>query len=178
MLTRLGLEFRLAPAEVDESLVPGEDPADAARRLAQAKARAVEPQAGEAVLAADTLVVLGDQIMGKPSGDAEAAAMLGRLSGAEHQVLTGFCLRYNGAEHLGLGRTLVRFRELNPGEIAAYVATGEPRDKAGAYAVQGRGAALVSQVGGSYTNVVGLPLAAVVELLLGQGIIQPRGEES
>ena len=178
MLTRLGLEFRLAPAEVDESLLPDEDPVDAARRLAQAKARAVEPKAGEAVLAADTLVVLGHEIMGKPADTEEAAAMLGRLSGAEHQVLTGFCLRYNQSEYLGLGRTTVRFRPLSPEEIAAYVATGEPMDKAGAYAVQGRGAALVSQVRGSYTNVVGLPLAAVVELLLGQGIIQALGEES
>jgi len=177
MLARLGLGFRLAPAEVDESLAPGEAADQAAQRLAQAKARAVEPRPGEAVLAADTLVVLGDRIMGKPADATEAAAMLRRLSGAEHQVLTGFCLRYNGSEHLGLGRTAVRFRDLSPGEIAAYVASGEPLDKAGAYAVQGRGAALVSQVRGSYTNVVGLPLAAVVELLLAQGIIQPLGEE-
>ncbi|MCF8117862.1 MAG: Maf family protein, partial [Desulfarculaceae bacterium] len=132
----------------------------------------------EAVLAADTLVVLGSDIMGKPTDDAEAAAMLASLSGAEHQVVTGFCLRTGGAEHQGLGRTKVRFRSLSQGEIAAYVASGEPRGKAGAYAVQGLGAALVNQVSGSYTNVVGLPLAAVVELLLGQGIIEPLGERA
>ena len=169
----MGLEFRLAPASVDESLSPGEAADQAAQRLAQAKARAVEPQAGEAVLAADTLVVLGDRIMGKPADQGEAVAMLAALSGQEHQVLTGFCLRHDGQERLGLGRSAVRFRALSDAEIAAYVASGEPRDKAGAYAVQGLGAALVSAVGGSYTNVVGLPLAAIIELLLAQDIIEP-----
>jgi septum formation protein len=178
MLARMGLSFRLAPAEVDESLLPGEAAEAAAMRLAQAKARAVEPGPGEAVLAADTLVVLGDEIMGKPSGPSEAAQMLGRLSGAEHWVLTGFCLRDAAGEEPGLGRSLVTFRRLSPEEIAAYVATGEPLDKAGAYAVQGLGAALVRQVSGSYTNVVGLPLAAVIELLLRREIIAPMGDKT
>ncbi|MCB2226326.1 MAG: septum formation inhibitor Maf [Desulfarculaceae bacterium] len=178
MLARVGLAYRLAPAEIDEALLPGENAEQAASRLALAKARAVQAEPHEAVLAADTLVVLGARIMGKPEDDAEARDMLERLSGAEHQVLTGFCLRYNGSEHSGLGRTKVRFRELSPGEIAAYIASGEPRGKAGAYAVQGLGAALVKEVSGSYTNVVGLPLASVVELLLAQGIIEPQGEKA
>lgn len=178
MLARVGLAYRLSPAEVDETLLPGESAEKAATRLALAKARAVGAEPHEAVLAADTLVVLGAHIMGKPADHAEAADMLARLSGAEHQVLTGFCLRYNGSEHSGLGRTKVRFRELSQGEIAAYVASQEPMGKAGAYAVQGLGAALVKEVSGSYTNVVGLPLAAVIELLLGQGIIEPQGDRA
>ena len=178
MLARMGLSFRLAPAEVDESLLPGETAEAAATRLARAKARAVEPGPGETVLAADTLVVLGGEIMGKPAGFSQAARMLERLSGAEHWVLTGFCLRDAAGEETGLGRSMVAFRRLAPREIAAYVASGEPLDKAGAYAVQGLGAALVSQVRGSYTNVVGLPLAAVIELLLGRGVIEPAGDKT
>ena len=177
MLSRLGLEYRLAATQVDEELLPGESGPDAAQRLARLKARAVEPDPGEAILAADTLVVLEGRIMGKPAGPEEAAHMLARLSGAEHQVLTGFCLRQTASEHHGLGVSRVRFRELSHAEIAAYVASGEPLDKAGAYAVQGLGAALVKEVSGSYTNVVGLPLAAVVELMLQQGIIEPLGDE-
>lgn len=178
MLARLGLEFRLAPAEIDESLVPGEEAASAAQRLAAAKAAAVAAAPHEAVLAADTLVVLGEEIMGKPRGPEEAARMLQRLSGAEHLVLTGYCLRNGSGREVGLGRSRVTFRNLSPGEIAAYVASGEPLDKAGAYAVQGLGAALVKGVSGSYTNVVGLPLAAVIELMLAKGLIQPRGESA
>ncbi len=178
MLARLGLTFRLAPAEIDESLAPGEDAAAAAQRLAAAKATAVSAAPHEAVLAADTLVVLGQEIMGKPAGPEEAAQMLRRLSGVEHEVLTGFCLNNGAGQKVGLGRSRVTFRRLSEAEIAAYVASGEPLDKAGAYAVQGLGAALVKAVSGSYTNVVGLPLAAVIELMLAQGLIQARGEDA
>lgn len=176
-LRRLGLTFRCAPAEVDESLLPSEPAPEAARRLAGRKARAVAmawPDA--AVLAADTLVVLDEHILGKPLDREDARRMLGLLSGAEHQVVTGYCLLRQGREDCGQAVSRVRFRQIGPAEIAAYLRSGEPLGKAGAYAVQGLGAALVDQVSGSYTNVVGLPLAEVVELLLARGIIEPTGE--
>lgn len=176
MLSRLGLTFRLAPAQIDENLLPGEDAAQAAQRLAEAKAEAVATAPTDTVLAADTLVVLGQEIMGKPKDAAEAARMLQQLSGAQHEVITGYCLLNQAGRKVGLGRSLVTFRNLSDAEIAAYLATGEPLDKAGAYAVQGLGGALVKEVSGSYTNVVGLPLAAVIELLLEQGLILPQGE--
>ncbi|MFH2125073.1 MAG: Maf family protein [Pseudomonadota bacterium] len=176
MLTHLGLHFRLAPAHIDENLLPGESAVQAAQRLATAKAAAVHVAPNDTVLAADTLVVLGEEIMGKPKDAQEAAQMLRKLSGARHEVLTGYCLLNESWQKVGLGRSLVTFRELSDAEIAAYVATGEPLDKAGAYAVQGVGAALVKEVSGSYTNVVGLPLAAVIEMLLEQGLIEPQGE--
>ncbi|MBU1275961.1 MAG: septum formation inhibitor Maf [Proteobacteria bacterium] len=175
MLSRLGLDFRLAPAEIDERLLPGESAAQAAQRLAAAKAAAVRVAPNDTVLAADTLVVLGEEIMGKPQDPEEAARMLRRLSGAEHLVLTGYCLQSGSDREVGLGQSRVTFRTLSAGEIAAYVASGEPMDKAGAYAVQGLGAALVKRVSGSYTNVVGLPLAAVIELMLAKDLIQPWG---
>jgi len=176
MLTHLGLNFRLAPAHIDENLLPGESAAQAAQRLASAKAAAVRVAPNDTVLAADTLVVLGEEIMGKPKDAQEAAQMLRKLSGAQHEVLTGYCLLNDSWQKVGLGRSLVTFRKLSDAEIAAYVATGEAMDKAGAYAVQGLGGALVKEVSGSYTNVVGLPLAAVIEMLLEQGLIEPQGE--
>jgi septum formation protein len=128
------------------------------------------------VLAADTLVTLDDLVLGKPADLADARAMLTSLSGREHAVVTGWCLVRDGQEQCGLAETRVRFRELSAGEIAAYVASGEPLGKAGAYAVQGLGAALVAQLRGSYTNVVGLPLSEVVEALLAAGVIEPARE--
>jgi septum formation protein len=176
LLSRLGLSFDLAPAQVDESLEPGETADGAAVRLARAKAAAAAAAwPAAAVLAADTLVEAGGRVLGKPADDREARAMLELLSGREHRVVTGYCLRDQDGEHTGLGESRVRFRRLAAAEMAAYVASGEPRDKAGAYAVQGVGAALVEEVSGSYTNVVGLPLAACVELLLRRRIIAPAG---
>jgi septum formation protein len=176
LLSRLGLGFDLAPAQVDETLGPGEPPDQAALRLAQAKAASAAAAApAAAVLAADTLVEAEGRVLGKPADDEEAKAMLELLSGREHRVVTGFCLRFAGRVDTGLGRSRVRLRRLAPAEIAAYVAGGEPRDKAGAYAVQGAGAALVEEVSGSYTNVVGLPLAACVELMLRRRVIAPAG---
>ena len=173
MLERVGLSFAVAPTEVDESILPGESVAKAAQRLAGLKARAAERGDNQAVLAADTLVALGREILGKPAGEAEARDMLELLSGREHQVVTGYCLLDGRGEAVGLGLSKVRFRNLSPAEIAAYVASGEPLDKAGAYAVQGMGAAFVREVSGSYTNVVGLPLAAVLELMLQRDLIEP-----
>lgn len=176
-LRRLGLAFKGAPAQVDESLLPGEPAQEAARRLAGQKARAVAMAwPGAAVLAADTLVVLDQHILGKPLDREDARRMLGLLAGAEHQVVTGYCLLWQGREDCGQAVSSVRFRALSPAEIEAYLHSGEPLGKAGAYAVQGLGAALVDQVSGSYTNVVGLPLAEVVELMLARGIIEPDAE--
>lgn len=177
MLTRLGIAYELAPADVDESIAPGEPAREAALRLALAKARAAaEAWPGWTVLAADTLVTLDDLALGKPADPAEARAMLERLSAREHAVVTGWCLIHAGAEHAGLAETGVVFRALDAQEIAAYVASGEPMGKAGAYAVQGLGAALVAEVRGSYTNVVGLPLSEVVAALLALGVIAPLAE--
>jgi septum formation protein len=174
MLGRLGLNFDMAPAQIDETIQPGEDAAAAAERLAQLKAAAVSAHhPGAAVLAADTLVTADGRILGKPENDAQAREMLRFLSGREHRVVTGFCLRTGSQVDSGLAETRVRFRSLSAAEIVAYVASGEPRDKAGAYAVQGSGAALVEVVSGSYTNVVGLPLAACVALLIKRGVIEP-----
>jgi septum formation protein len=179
MLGRLGLHFDMAPAHVDETILPGEDAGAAAQRLAGIKAAAVSAAyPGAAILAADTLVTTDGRILGKPEDDGQAKDMLQFLSGREHRVVTGFCLRADGQVDSGQAETKVRFRKLSTAEIEAYVATGEPRDKAGAYAVQGSGAALVEAVSGSYTNVVGLPLAACVVLLMKRGVIQPEPNAS
>lgn len=178
MLGRLGLEFSLSPVEADETIQEGEKAEDAALRLAVLKAKVALPQwPGAVILAADTLVSRGREILGKPSGLEQARAMLQSLSGGEHQVATGYCLLQDGRQFTGLAATRVRFRRLTSAEIDAYLATGEPMGKAGAYAVQGRGAALVEEVSGSYTNVVGLPLAALINLMLARRVIQPAGEE-
>ena len=174
MLGRVGLEFAIEPAEVDESLLPGEEAGQAAQRLAGLKASAVAARRpGCWVLAADTLVARGSHILGKPRDEAEARSMLETLSGATHLVVTGFCLAGKETRRSGLAQTKVSFRELTPSEIKAYVASGEPFGKAGAYAIQGRGAALVKEVAGSYTNVVGLPLAKVLDELLELKVIVP-----
>jgi septum formation protein len=155
------------PAHVDETPLPGEAPAATAERLASAKAATVAAhRPGAWVLGADTLVVLDDHTLGKPADDAEAARMLGVLSGREHRVVTGLCLLRDAAP----GRTevqwsAVRFAPLSAEEIAWYVATGEPRGKAGAYAVQGLGARFIERIEGSFTNVMGLPARAVYRLL-------------
>jgi septum formation protein len=175
MLSRIGLDFTLAPAEIDETLLPDEDAQDAVCRLAESKAKAamaLHPKS--VILAADTLVVLGKRILGKPQSPSEARDMLRGLSGREHLVVTGFCLRAPKWTETGCARSLIKFRDLSAAEIAAYVHSGEPMDKAGAYAVQGQGAALVERVKGSYTNVVGLPLACIVDILISYNVIRPK----
>lgn len=174
MLSTLGLVFEVLTTEVDEGLLDGELASEAAQRLATAKAESVSLNgAGTVVLAADTLVAVGGRILGKPQGEADALRMLRLLSDREHRVITGYCLKSADFREAGLAVTHVRFRALTLREMEAYVATGEPMDKAGAYAVQGLGAALVEEVNGSYSNVVGLPLAAVLEMMLRRGVIEP-----
>jgi septum formation protein len=162
LLAQLGLTFAAVTPDVDETPRPGERPADLVRRLAAAKAAAVD---GDPVLAADTTVEVDGEILGKPLGDEDARRMLRLLSGRAHRVHTGVAVR--AGERLGLDvvTTIVTFVPLQPAVIEWYVATGEPRDKAGAYAVQGRGSVFVERVRGSVSNVVGLPLTSVARLL-------------
>jgi septum formation protein len=162
LLTACGWEVEVRPAHVDEAALPGEPAAAMVERLARHKARAVSSDAEHIVVAADTTVVLDGEALAKPLDDADAQRMLGRLQGRTHEVLTGYCVRRGAREQVGVVRTEVAFRPLTDREIAAYVATGEPRDKAGAYGIQGQGGALVDRVVGSYPNVVGLPVAEVV----------------
>lgn len=170
LLRQIGIEPIVEPAHVDESLDGDVDVAAAVAGLAAAKAHAVAARRhGEdvLVLGADTLVVLDEEPLGKPSDEAEARAMLGRLSGREHRVMTGVALvdASTGSDLGGVETTVVRFRRLTSDEIDAYVATGEPLDKAGAYGIQGGAAAFVAELSGDHSNVVGLPLALVQSLL-------------
>ena len=152
-------------ADVDETPLPGEPPEDTVLRLAIAKA-AAQAHTGELVLAADTVVVIDGELLGKPRDPAEARWMLGRIAGREHTVLTAVALaepdRRRRASAVASSR--VRMAALSPEEVAWYVDTGEPLDKAGSYAVQGIGALFVEEVFGNYTNVVGLPLPLTYRL--------------
>ena len=177
LLRQIGIEPFVEPADVDETLDDGVDVAAAVAGLAAAKARAVAARhQGEPVLVlgADTLVVLDGQPLGKPSDEPEARDMLRRLSGREHQVMTGVAIidAATGNDVGGVETTIVRFRDLESDEIDAYVATGEPLDKAGAYGIQGGAAAFVAGLTGDHSNVVGLPLP-LVERLLGELIRRP-----
>ncbi len=162
ILEQLGVDFRVAVPDVEE-LTDG-DPREVALENARRKARAVE---GELVLAADTEVVLDGRVFGKPADAEEAAAFLSRLSGRTHEVISGIVLRTGGEERSRVATTRVRFRPLEQHDIDSYLASGEWRDRAGGYAIQGKGAALVTAIEGDYWNVVGLPVAALVELSAG-----------
>jgi septum formation protein len=173
LLEQIGLTFLVAPADVDESVRDGEAPKDYAERLALDKARAAASRAKEGiVIAADTFVVVGDAIFGKPVDAADARRMLSELSGRGHEVLTGLAVvdAATGRSAVRTSATGVWFRELSDREIAAYVATGEPLDKAGAYGIQERGALLVERIEGCYSNVVGLPLSLLGEMLREFGV--------
>jgi len=169
LLRAAGIEARIVPSRIVESIRLDERPDEYARRLAGAKAREVARRAAARFyLGADTVVVLDGTLLEKPGDASEAASMLRRLSGRLHQVITGFEV-YDRAAGRGLGgavSTQVWFRRLHEPEIAAYVATGEPLDKAGGYGIQEGAASMVARIDGSYTNVVGLPLAEVVETLV------------
>jgi len=176
LLREAGYRFDVEPADVDESELAGERPGAYVLRVAGLKARAIAGKhPGSVVLAADTTVVIDGVMLGKPVSEDEAGAMLARLSGRTHEVLTGVVVSGGGCEVADVVTTRVRFRELTADEIAWYVATGEPHDKAGAYGVQGLAGRFVDAVEGSYTNVVGLPVRAVRALLASQGVT-PEGE--
>ena len=172
LLGQVGLTFEIVSPEVDEAQYGGLPPRELVQTLSRAKAldAARRVPAGSLVLGADTVVVLDEQALGKPDGPEGARAMLTALSGRTHEVWTGFTLCRDGAVHTEAVATEVTFRALAPEEIDRYVATGEPLDKAGAYGIQGRGALLVAQIRGDYSNVVGLPLCAVGQALRRFGV--------
>jgi septum formation protein len=195
LLTQAGVPFRVHPAHIPEDPLPGEEPIAYVTRLAREKAETVFRELGRelagdgdvdgnaggdvgsplVVLGADTTVTLDCQILGKPRDAADAARMLRLLSGRSHRVITGVALVTAEGTEVAAEVTAVRFLSLSDEEIAAYVATGEPMDKAGAYAVQGGSARWIPRIEGCYFNVVGLPLALVCALLEGSGV--RRGEE-
>ncbi len=165
LLESAGVEFVVRAGDIDETEQPGERPRAYALRVAQAKALAVNAAFDEVVLAADTTVALGMKILGKPLTAERARTTLRQLSGRTHQVHTAVVVRVGTRSVHRVVTTAVRFRELNEGEIERYVATGEPLDRAGGYAIQGGGGSLVDRVTGSYTAVVGLPLREALALL-------------
>lgn len=166
LLGQLGLDFHVLKVDIDESVRPGEAAAAYVLRLAREKAAAGLAQAGAGVVvAADTSVVLDGDVLGKPASEAEALAMWARLSGRGHEVLTGVAVGDRDRLEATVVATRVRFRVLREPELRAYWASGEPRDKAGGYAIQGKGAIFVTGIEGSYSNVVGLPLAETAALL-------------
>jgi len=166
VLRQLGLHPRIVPAGVDEAYLQGESPADHVERLARSKAQAVSVLQPEAlVVAGDTVVVDGDRVLGKPAGVEEAVSMLTRLAGGTHAVFTGLALTGDHGTVSGLATAAVRFRPFDEATARRYADTGEPGDKAGAYGIQGLGAALVDAVDGDYYCVVGFPVSLFVELL-------------
>lgn len=167
LLEMLNIPVVVTPANVQEIPLPGEAPAAYVRRLARDKARAVP---GAFVLGADTTVVVDGQILEKPLDDEDAVRMLGLLQGRTHAVLTAICLVARGAEHHAIDETFVTFRACGDRMLRDYVATGEPRDKAGAYGIQGWGAALVERIDGDFFGVMGLPVRLVLKLLADAGI--------
>jgi septum formation protein len=173
LLRRIGIQFTSDPADVDERVLAGETPETYAVRVALDKARVASRRAGAGVvIAADTIVVLDDAILGKPADLRDAERMLATLSGRMHRVITGLAVM-DAATGKALTRTAetrVWFRDLSPQDIAWYVKTGEPFDKAGAYGIQEKGALLVSRIEGCYFNVVGLPLSILPDMLRELGI--------
>ena len=168
LLATLGIEFDVVPVATDESPLDGEKPGDMVLRLAIAKAEAAAH--GDFVLGADTVVVLGERVLGKPRDAEEAIEMLLSVSRHRHAVMTGVALKTPSATHAVLSTTLVRFREIGRDEAYCYWQSGEPCDKAGAYGIQGIGGMFVKAINGSYSGVMGLPVFETVELLKAAGI--------
>jgi septum formation protein len=161
ILRQAGISFTVRAAAVDETPLPGEPPARYVQRLAERKASAIESSPGEVVLGADTTVVIGSEMLGKPADVADARRMIATLEGRRHQVLTGICLRQGAETVLDCAVTEVWFAPMSASEIDAYVSSGEPMDKAGAYAIQGLASKYIEKIAGCYFNVVGLPIALV-----------------
>lgn len=171
LLTLIGLAHDVVPADVDETVRAGEAPLAYVERLAREKAAVVAAKQPDAiVVAADTTVVLGDDILGKPADAREAEAMVARLAGHTHEVCTGIAVACDTRLVSAVERVAVTFRALTPAEIRAYVATGEPLDKAGAYGIQGYGATIVDRIDGDYFSVMGLGLRRLVMLLSAVGV--------
>jgi septum formation protein len=178
LLEQLGIRLTVEAQDVDETVRPHETPAACVSRLASAKALAgAKRHPEDLVLAADTMVALEAQLLGKPRTESEALEMLERLSGRTHSVWTGVALAGTASASIAV-ESRVTFRVLGEAERRWYVRTGEPMDKAGGYGIQGLGAMLVSSVSGSYTNIVGLPLAETLALLANAGFVLPWNETS
>jgi septum formation protein len=170
LLRAAAIPFEAQPANIAEDPLPDEDAESCAKRLAREKAMAIAKQRpNDLVLGADTVVVIGEQILGKPNDVADARRMLRLLSGRNHQVITGVCLIFRGQMSVRSETTSVEVSEISDEEIADYVATGEPMDKAGAYAIQGLAARWIPRIEGDYSNVVGLPIALVWRMLRDAG---------
>jgi septum formation protein len=166
LLRSAGICFEVQAARIDEAPLPGESAKSCAERLAREKALAVAKEhPRDVVLGADTVVVVDGQVLGKPLDSADAARMLRMLSEREHQVITGVCVVANGKSQVASETTAVTMSEISENEIADYVATGEPMDKAGAYAIQGVASRWIPRIEGDYSNVVGLPVALVWRML-------------
>ena len=166
LLRAAGYDFRIDPVEIDESALPGELPEAHVRRLAREKALAASVRHPDShVIGADTVVVVDGRILGKPRDDSDASAMLSALSGRGHCVYTGVAIARGSMVSDAIDVSHVTMSVMSPADIAAYVASGEPRDKAGAYAIQGRAARFIERLEGSYSGVMGLPLAVVHRLL-------------
>ncbi len=172
LLQQIGVVHRVRPVHIDEAVRGGEAPADYVRRLSAEKARALHETlgSGEMTLGADTCVALGPEIFGKPADEADCIDILMQLSGRSHQVHTAVTLCHDARTQTALSTSEVQFRALTRAECTAYWRSGEPRDKAGGYAVQGRGALFVQQIRGSYTGIVGLPLFETAQLLASAGV--------
>ena len=170
LLSQIGVAFEATPADIDETPLQGELPEDYVMRMAQEKARAVHQlHPKDWVLGSDTSVILSDKILGKPENRDDGIAMLSALSGNTHRVLTSVSL-VGSDEYHALSESQVTFRHLDQGEIEAYWKTGEPADKAGAYAVQGQAAVFISRINGSFSGIMGLPLFETAQLLAQAGI--------
>ena len=165
ILTQAGIPFTVREADVDESPLEGESPHDYVQRLAEWKARAIPRREGEIILGADTTVIVGREMLGKPADAADARRMLALLSGRCHEVMTGICLLDDASAVRDCAVTRVWFSEMTAAELDEYVASGEPMDKAGAYAIQGLAARYIRKIDGCYSNVVGLPVSLVYRRL-------------
>lgn len=165
LLALFGVPFEVRVADIDETMDPKARPFDEVARLSREKALAVPAEAGDVVVAADTIVVLEDRVLGKPKDAAEAKTMLRALSGRDHQVMTGFTVLRDGRAVTHTEVTDLHFRELSDREIDRYVASGEPMDKAGAYGIQGGAALFCTHMAGDYYNVMGLPVCRLGQVL-------------
>jgi septum formation protein len=175
LLEQAGLTFTVIPSTVDEGSVPFDPPEEYARLLAEAKALEIAGRRpGDWIIGADTIVLIGNKVLGKPESSNQARQMLKSLSGKTHRVLTGYCICCKAANR-SVSETIetrVFFKTLSKTEIDWYLSTEEPFDKAGAYAIQGLGSFLVKRIEGSYSNVVGLPVCEVIEQLIAEGVVK------
>jgi len=178
LLEQAGLEFTVVPSEVDENSVALSAPESYVKSLAEAKAMDISNRYPDCwIIGADTVVFVKNTILGKPASPDEARAMLNSLSAKTHQVHTGYCICHKATDHFisECVTTDVSFKKLSAKEIDWYINSGEPFDKAGAYAIQGIGTFLVKRINGSYTNVVGLPVCEVLEYLISEGVVELDG---